>query len=115
MLESAGGAPVDGVYVTGWIKRGPSGVIGTNKACAKETVRGLLEDFQSGSLSRPVGSRKDLTKLVAQRQPARIDYRGWQAIDAAERAGAPHPVARASRSPMSTRCSVRPGSAAASR
>ncbi|AQA24751.1 pyridine nucleotide-disulfide oxidoreductase family protein [Rhodococcus sp. MTM3W5.2] len=87
VLESAGGAPVDGVYVTGWIKRGPSGVIGTNKACAKETVRGLLEDFQSGSLSRPVGSRKDLTKLVAQRQPARIDYRGWQAIDAAERAG----------------------------
>ncbi|MFI6430435.1 FAD-dependent oxidoreductase [Rhodococcus oryzae] len=87
VLESAGGAPVDGVYVTGWIKRGPSGVIGTNKACAKETVGGLLEDFQSGSLSRPVGSRKDLTKLVAQRQPARIDYRGWQAIDAAERAG----------------------------
>jgi len=87
VLESAGGAPVDGVYVTGWIKRGPSGVIGTNKACAKETVRGLLEDFQSGSLSRPVGSRKDLTKLVTQRQPARIDYRGWQAIDAAERAG----------------------------
>ncbi|WP_027503647.1 FAD-dependent oxidoreductase [Rhodococcus sp. UNC363MFTsu5.1] len=86
VLESAAGAPVDGVYVTGWIKRGPSGVIGTNKACAKETVRGLLEDFQSGSLSRPVGSRKDLTKLVAQRQPARIDYRGWQAIDAAERA-----------------------------
>jgi ferredoxin--NADP+ reductase len=86
VLESAGGAPVDGVYVTGWIKRGPSGVIGTNKACAKETVRGLLEDFQSGSLSRPVRSRKDLTKLVAQRQPARIDYRGWQAIDAAERA-----------------------------
>jgi ferredoxin/flavodoxin---NADP+ reductase len=49
-------------------------------------VRGLLEDFQSGSLTRPVGSRKDLTKLVTQRQPARIDYRGWQAIDAAERA-----------------------------
>ncbi|MGW6374633.1 FAD-dependent oxidoreductase [Rhodococcus sp. NPDC055112] len=87
VLDSAGGAPVDGVYVTGWIKRGPSGVIGTNKACAKETVRGLLEDFQSGGLSRPVGTRKDLTKLVAQRQPARIDYRGWQAIDAAERAG----------------------------
>ncbi|MFC7446785.1 FAD-dependent oxidoreductase [Rhodococcus daqingensis] len=86
VLESVDGAPVNGVYVTGWIKRGPSGVIGTNKACAKETVRGLLEDFQSGSLSRPVGSRKELTKLIAQRQPARIDHRGWQAIDAAERA-----------------------------
>lgn len=80
------GSTVDGVYVTGWIKRGPNGVIGTNKSCAKDTVARLLEDFQAGRLDRPVGSRTDLNRLVAARQPARIDYRGWQAVDAAERA-----------------------------
>ncbi len=41
-----------GVYVAGWIKRGPSGVIGTNKACAKETVAALLADFDAGRLAR---------------------------------------------------------------
>ncbi|MFC9789062.1 FAD-dependent oxidoreductase [Rhodococcus sp. NPDC127528] len=85
VLAGPGGAPVDGVYVTGWIKRGPSGVIGTNKSCAKDTVARLFEDFQAGHLVRQVGSRRELTKLVGQRQPARIDYRGWRAIDSAER------------------------------
>ncbi|TQF69042.1 4Fe-4S dicluster domain-containing protein [Rhodococcus spelaei] len=86
VLAHPDGAVVDGVYATGWIKRGPSGVIGTNKSCAKDTVARLFEDFQAGRLVRPVGSRKELTKLVGQRQPGRIDYRGWQAIDAVERA-----------------------------
>ncbi|SDD13990.1 hypothetical protein SAMN05444580_10374 [Rhodococcus tukisamuensis] len=66
------GRTVDGVYVTGWIKRGPSGAIGTNKSCAKDTVARLLEDFQAGRLDRPVGSRTDLNRLVAARQPARV-------------------------------------------
>ena len=44
------GAPFAGHYTTGWIKRGPSGVIGTNKACAMETARALLEDV--GQLKR---------------------------------------------------------------
>lgn len=44
VLDAPGGKPVPGLYVAGWVKRGPSGVIGTNKACAMETVARLLED-----------------------------------------------------------------------
>ncbi|TCN54066.1 ferredoxin--NADP+ reductase [Rhodococcus sp. SMB37] len=75
-----------GVYVTGWIKRGPSGVIGTNKGCAKETVAALLADFDSGRLTQPRGDRRSLGKLLAARRPDRVDLDGWRAIDAAERA-----------------------------
>ncbi|MFZ2175624.1 MAG: FAD-dependent oxidoreductase [Rhodococcus sp. (in: high G+C Gram-positive bacteria)] len=78
----------DRVYVTGWIKRGPSGVIGTNKACAKETVAALLDDFESGRLRGDVGSRKDLNRLLDRRQPEQIGFAGWRAIDATETARA---------------------------
>ncbi len=44
------GTPVPGSYVTGWIKRGPTGFIGTNKSCAQETVRALVDDFNAGLL-----------------------------------------------------------------
>ena len=47
-----GGTPVPGMYVTGWIKRGPSGFIGTNKTDSGETVAHLLEDAEAGALSR---------------------------------------------------------------
>ncbi|QCQ92255.1 FAD-dependent oxidoreductase [Rhodococcus sp. SGAir0479] len=79
------GEPLEGVYVTGWIKRGPSGVIGTNKTCAQETVARLVEDFEAGRLPSPTGGRKELGKLLARRRPERISRRGWEAIDQAER------------------------------
>ncbi|PTR31340.1 ferredoxin--NADP+ reductase [Rhodococcus sp. OK519] len=79
------GETVDGVYVTGWIKRGPSGVIGTNKTCAKETVARIVEDFEARRLADPTGGRKELGKLLARRQPEQISRRGWEAIDQAER------------------------------
>lgn len=80
------GAP--GVYVAGWIKRGPSGVIGTNRACAHETVDSLVEDAGAGRLTRQVGDRDALAALVAARQPDAVDLRGWRLIDEAEvRAG----------------------------
>ncbi|MBD8053289.1 FAD-dependent oxidoreductase [Rhodococcus ruber] len=75
-----------GVYVTGWIKRGPSGVIGTNKACAKETVAALLADFDAGRLARPAYGRRELDRLLGQRRPSRVGLSGWHEIDAAERA-----------------------------
>ncbi|WP_210729892.1 MULTISPECIES: FAD-dependent oxidoreductase [unclassified Rhodococcus (in: high G+C Gram-positive bacteria)] len=50
VLESPGGARFPGTYVTGWIKRGPSGFIGTNKSCAQGTVSNLVADFNSGTL-----------------------------------------------------------------
>lgn len=79
------GETLDGVYVTGWIKRGPSGVIGTNKTCAKETVARIVEDFEAKRLPAPALGRKDLSKLLARRRPERISRRGWEAIDEAER------------------------------
>ncbi|KOS54757.1 FAD-dependent oxidoreductase [Rhodococcus rhodochrous] len=75
-----------GVYVTGWIKRGPSGVIGTNKACAKETVAALLADLDAGRLTRPAYGRRELERLLGQRRPSRVGLSGWHEIDEAERA-----------------------------
>jgi ferredoxin--NADP+ reductase len=74
------GAP--GSYVAGWIKRGPTGFIGTNKSCAAQTVHNLVADYNRGVLADPVG--KGLHKLVRSRQPAMVDAQGWKAIDAAE-------------------------------
>jgi ferredoxin/flavodoxin---NADP+ reductase len=76
-------------YVAGWIKRGPSGVIGTNKKDATETVELLLADARAGRLARPDSSLV-LDDLLAERGVQVVDYAGWQAIDAAEReAGEP--------------------------
>jgi ferredoxin--NADP+ reductase len=49
-VPNDGGRVRPGVYVTGWIKRGPTGFIGTNKSCAQETVRSLVEDYNAGLL-----------------------------------------------------------------
>ncbi|WP_370501389.1 FAD-dependent oxidoreductase [Mycolicibacterium sp. jd] len=77
--------PVPGSYVTGWIKRGPRGVIGTNRACAEETVDALLNDFNDGKLTREVAGRDELQSLITERGATPIDWKGWRAIDAAER------------------------------
>ena len=79
----ADGEHVRGVYCAGWIKRGPSGVIGTNKKDATETVELLLEDARAGSL--PPAGGEDLELLLAERGVACVLYAGWEAIDADER------------------------------
>jgi ferredoxin--NADP+ reductase len=79
------GAPVHGVYCTGWIKRGPSGVIGTNKKDATETVELLLEDARSGSLPQPQATAADMDALLVDRGVDVVGYAGWEAIDAVER------------------------------
>lgn len=73
-----------GAYVAGWIKRGPTGFIGTNKSCAAQTVRQLVDDYNAGVLTDPVHKPAALDKLVRTRQPAVVDAAGWHAIDAAE-------------------------------
>ncbi|AXT85356.1 4Fe-4S ferredoxin [Aeromicrobium sp. A1-2] len=78
---------IRGAYAVGWIKRGASGFIGTNKSCAHETVEHLVADFNAGLLAEPVGSRRDLAALVRERRPGAIDVDGWRAIDRAERQG----------------------------
>src|ERR687894_2539494 len=81
-----------GEYTVGWIKRGPTGIIGTNKRDAQETVDTLLEDLDAGRLGNPSDPDRDsLEALVAERQPDAVSYAGWQAVDRAEReAGEPH-------------------------
>jgi ferredoxin--NADP+ reductase len=78
------GAPIAGVYAAGWIKRGPTGVIGTNKKDATETVEALLEDARAGKLARAADDR--LEDLLRERGVRAVPYAGWEAIDAAERA-----------------------------
>ena len=85
------GAPVAGVYTAGWIKRGPSGVIGTNKKCAQETVDRLLEDLAAGRLPEPAEEPAGLLAMLEERGVEVVDYAGWEAIDAHERGrGEPH-------------------------
>jgi ferredoxin/flavodoxin---NADP+ reductase len=84
----AAGAPIPGMYCSGWIKRGPSGVIGTNKKDAAETVVHVLEDAHAGVLPRGEG---DLEDLLMKRGMPFVEYSGWEAIDEHERGlGAPH-------------------------
>jgi ferredoxin--NADP+ reductase len=75
-----------GEYVVGWAKRGPSGVIGTNKKDANETVDALLEDLAAGRLlsPEPIGDAA-LEQFVRERQPQLVDYGDWLSIDSRER------------------------------
>jgi ferredoxin--NADP+ reductase len=80
-------AVTPGVYVTGWIKRGPSGVIGTNKKCAQETVDALLEDADAGRLPEPRSDDADVFEArLRERKPQLVTYAGWEAIDRHEKA-----------------------------
>ena len=76
--------PVRGSYVAGWIKRGPTGFIGTNKSCALQTVQNLVADYNAGLLADPSAKPGALDKLVRSRRPDMVDAAGWRAIDAAE-------------------------------
>jgi ferredoxin--NADP+ reductase len=81
-----GGAPVSGVYCAGWIKRGPSGVIGTNKKDATETVELLLEDVHAGRLVAKGATAAAVDALLEERGVRPVTQPGWVAIDEAERA-----------------------------
>jgi len=75
-----------GEYVVGWIKRGPTGIIGTNKKDATETVSALLEDARAGRLLDPQEPDRDaLDQLLSERKPDLVTYAGWEAIDRHER------------------------------
>lgn len=84
VVDRGSGRPVRGAYVAGWIKRGPTGFIGTNKSCSIETVQGLVADFNAGQLTDPTAKPEALVKLVQARRPDTVDSAGWGAIDAAE-------------------------------
>jgi ferredoxin--NADP+ reductase len=86
-VTGAEGEPLPGVYCAGWIKRGPTGVIGTNKKDATETVERLLEDAAAGALAAPERPDPEAPlELLAERGVEVVTYAGWEALDAAERA-----------------------------
>jgi ferredoxin/flavodoxin---NADP+ reductase len=79
------GEPLAGVYAVGWIKRGPTGILGTNKRDAEETVSCLVEDLRTGSLREPPNAaREEIDSLLATRSPNLVTVEGWRAIDAHE-------------------------------
>ncbi|MFY9581152.1 MAG: hypothetical protein WAQ33_17710, partial [Gaiellaceae bacterium] len=75
-----------GVYCAGWIKRGPTGIIGTNKKDATETVALLLEDVRDGRVPHKEGATADAVETVlAERGVRAVLYEGWTGIDEVER------------------------------
>jgi ferredoxin--NADP+ reductase len=78
------GNPQVGEYVSGWIKRGPSGVIGTNKKDSQDTVDKILEDAAAGRLNEP--PEDDIDALIANNCADVVTWDGWQAINAIETA-----------------------------
>jgi ferredoxin/flavodoxin---NADP+ reductase len=105
VVDPDSGEQVAGHYAVGWIKRGPSGVIGTNKKDALDTVNSIFEDLEAGLLPEldsetrtPAGEAEDvagvvepIAELLDRRGGDHVTYMGWQAIDRAEQtAGEPH-------------------------
>src|SRR5207247_148474 len=87
VLDANGAGHRTGHYAAGWIKRGPSGVIGTNKKCAQETVNALIEDVESGTVGEPQAPEPGaVEELLRERGVDFVSFPGWQAIDAAETA-----------------------------
>ncbi|MER6361122.1 4Fe-4S binding protein [Kitasatospora sp. NPDC001527] len=86
VLDPATGRPLPGTYLVGWAKRGPSGGIGANRACAEETVHALLDDAVAGVLPVPAADRRSFERLVRARRPDALGLRQLRAIDRAERA-----------------------------
>ncbi len=112
VLDLETGEPIPGEYVVGWIKRGPSGVIGTNKKDAQETVDSIFSDLPAAGLGAAVetpaanGAVADadpseraprahtpknpdpdaVEAMLRERQPDLVTYAGWESIDSHERA-----------------------------
>jgi ferredoxin--NADP+ reductase len=79
------GRQVIGEYVTGWIKRGPSGIIGTNKPDAVETVKTMLEDLADGNILFPPAPDWEAARnMVQKHQPQYFSYEDWQLLDSLE-------------------------------
>ena len=85
VLDPDSKQPQLGEYTAGWIKRGPSGVIGTNKPDAAETVVAMLEDAAAGRVLTPTEpDRAAAERLLRQRQPRLVTYAEWLRLNALE-------------------------------
>lgn len=85
VLDTKRKKPLPGEYTAGWIKRGPSGVIGTNKADAVETVECMLEDMQAGIFIKPeLPEPECIVKFLSERQANAFSYAEWQKLNEKE-------------------------------
>jgi ferredoxin/flavodoxin---NADP+ reductase len=85
VVDPDSGEQVPGQYVVGWIKRGPTGVIGTNKKDAQDTVAALLDDVKEGRIHEPADpSPEGIEALLAERVPDFVTFDAWREIDRAE-------------------------------
>ena len=74
------------VYATGWAKRGPSGIVGTNIPCARETAQAVLEDLRGGRIGTSGGDDgRTVEELLRGRGAEWVDWEGWGRIDRHER------------------------------
>jgi ferredoxin--NADP+ reductase len=85
VLDPDSRQPLPGEYTAGWIKRGPTGVIGTNKPDAAETVAAMMEDLAAGAHLRPERpTPASAEQMLRDRQPRCFSYADWQRLDALE-------------------------------
>ncbi len=84
VVDPDGGQPVPGLYASGWIKRGPTGVIGTNKPDAAETAGCIAADLESGVAPYPAETATALERRLAARQSPVMTFKDWQRLDAFE-------------------------------
>jgi ferredoxin--NADP+ reductase len=85
VLDAASKTALAGLYTSGWIKRGPSGVIGTNKPDSVETATAMADDARAGVVLQPTAATADAAlALVAARQPRFVSYEDWKKLDALE-------------------------------
>ncbi|WP_027020311.1 FAD-dependent oxidoreductase [Corynebacterium sputi] len=84
---NAEGAHLEGLYTTGWVKRGPVGLIGNTKGDANETVACLIEDHEAGRGDDPEApGLDDIEETLRKKGVEFINWEGWQILDAHERA-----------------------------
>ncbi|XP_078439443.1 pyridine nucleotide-disulfide oxidoreductase family protein [Wolffia australiana] len=76
----------NGLYVVGWLKRGPTGIIATNLYCAEETVESVLEDLEKGTERKRKQGRPGLVELLESRDIQYVTFMGWEKIDMKEKA-----------------------------
>jgi ferredoxin/flavodoxin---NADP+ reductase len=83
VVDPATGAPLPGLYVAGWVKRGPTGLIGSNKPDGAETAAAMLADLGS-SAPAPEPSPAAVDATLAARGARIVDFAGWQRLDRVE-------------------------------
>lgn len=85
VIDQESGRQMDGVYVAGWIKRGPTGLIGSNKTCSRETIDALVDDLTAGKRFSPTSPQTDaVDQLLRERRIDYVTYNEWKRIDELE-------------------------------